>query len=312
MRISRLHILAIVCASLQVHLAPAQVFDPMNYNATGDGKTDDTNAIRAALAAARDNNGGRVLFDSQYIFLTGCFNVTSNIILDVRGTILASQNSSGYVRVQPLPWYGGGQDAQMTGELDRQSLVHSYYESNITITGGGTIDGQGEVWWNCSRYNFQGEPCNGASRPELIMFTHTTDVKIYDITLKNSPSWTLHLANCTDVHIYNTTVLAPSNSHNTDGFDIDCSVNVLLENSYYSGGDDAIAVKSGIDYLGRTFGRTTENVMVRNMSIGTSHGLSIGSEMSGGVRNITFKDIFVNGSAAGPRIKSQRGRGGTC
>ena len=76
-------------------------------------------------------------------------------------------------------------------------------------------------------------------------------------------------------------------------------------------GDDAIAVKSGIDYLGRTFGRTTENVLFRNLTIGTSHGLSIGSEMSGGVKNVTFLNITMNGSKAGPRIKSSRGRGGT-
>jgi polygalacturonase len=74
--------------------------------------------------------------------------------------------------------------------------------------------------------------------------------------------------------------------------------------------DDAIAVKSGINYLGRTFGRTTENVIVQDMIVGTTHGLSIGSEMSGGVRNVTFQNIIMNGSGAGPRIKSERGRGG--
>lgn len=75
-------------------------------------------------------------------------------------------------------------------------------------------------------------------------------------------------------------------SHNTDGIDIDCSVNVLVENVFYTGNDDAIAVKSGINYNGRTFGRTTENVLVRNMTVHLSNnnggGLSIGSEMSGG------------------------------
>lgn len=69
------------------------------------------------------------------------------------------------------------------------------------------------------------------------MLVYTTDVTIHDITLKDSPSWTTHIAYCTNVHIYNVTVEAPWDSPNTDGFDIDCSVNVLLENSYYSGGN---------------------------------------------------------------------------
>lgn len=65
---------------------------------------------------------------------------------------------------------------------------------------------------------------------------NTVDIKIYNITLKDSPSWTLHLANTTNVHVYNINITAASTSHNTDGFDVDCSVNVLVENSYYSGG----------------------------------------------------------------------------
>uniref|UniRef100_A0A914D545 Pectate lyase superfamily protein domain-containing protein n=1 Tax=Acrobeloides nanus TaxID=290746 RepID=A0A914D545_9BILA len=190
----------------------------MKFNAAGDGKTNDTSAVRAALAAAENSNGGRVIFDANYTFLTGCFNVTSNIILDIRGTLLAYNNSDGYVPVQPLPWYGGGPDAQESGNMEWQSFIRSYNANNITITGGGLIDGQG---------------------------------------------------------------------------------------------DDAIAVKSGKDYLGRTYGRTTENVLVRNFTVGTTAGLAIGSEMSAGIRNVTFKDIVMNGSAYGISMKSDRGRGVT-
>uniref|UniRef100_A0A914X7P5 Glycoside hydrolase family 28 protein n=1 Tax=Plectus sambesii TaxID=2011161 RepID=A0A914X7P5_9BILA len=305
-------ILVLFGASLQP--SNGQVFNPIHYGAKGDGISDDTAAVRAALAAAASNNGGEVLFDAPFAFLTGCFNVTSNVILNVKGTILASQDSSNYVQIEPLPWYGGGQDAQLSGNLEWQPVVRSYKASNITITGGGTIDGQGAPWWTClhrgnDSEHLVGAPCNGISRPNLIMLVYTTDVTIYDITLKDSPSWTTHLAYCTNVHISHVTVLAPWDSPNTDGFDIDCCVNVLLENSFYSGGDDAIAVQSGMDYFGRTFGRTTENVIIRNMTIERSHGLSIGSEMSAGIRNVTFENISVNGSDAGVKIKSQRGRG---
>src|SRR5688572_26070300 len=113
------------------------------------------------------------------------------------------------------------------------------------------------------------------------------DIEIYNVMLKDSPSWTLHLANTTNVQVHDMQITAPTSSHNTDGIDIDCSVNVLVENVYYAGGnakinvakiffvlgDDFIAVKSGIDWLGRTYGRTTENVLVKNCTVGSTHGI---------------------------------------
>src|SRR5688572_13040165 len=81
-----------------------QDYSVLSYGAKGDGKTDDTQAIRTALSAAVETNVGHVIFDANYIFLTGCFNVSSNVILDVRGTILAKNTSDGYVLVEPLPW----------------------------------------------------------------------------------------------------------------------------------------------------------------------------------------------------------------
>lgn len=85
-----------------------------------------------------------------------------------------------------------------------------------------------------------------------------------------------------------------------------------MENNREFVGDDAIAVKSGKDWNGRTFGRATENVIVRNFTIfnSSNSGMSIGSEMSGGVRNVTFIDVFANGTGCGPHVKSARGRGG--
>ena len=83
-----------------------QDYHVKDFNATGDGVTDDTNAVRAALLAAANTNGGRVIFDDGYKFLTGSFNVTSNVILDVRGVILASQvpDEFHYPLIPPLPW----------------------------------------------------------------------------------------------------------------------------------------------------------------------------------------------------------------
>ena len=82
----------------------AQIYNVKDFNATGDGKTDDTKAVRATLDAAANSNGGRVIFDSGYTFLTGGFNLTNNVILDVRGTILASLDPTKYNVVPTLPW----------------------------------------------------------------------------------------------------------------------------------------------------------------------------------------------------------------
>ena len=82
----------------------AQEYHVKDFNATGNGIADDTSAVRAAVAAAAKSNGGRVVVDAGYTFLTGCFNISSNFILDIRGTILGSQNSDHYALVDPLPW----------------------------------------------------------------------------------------------------------------------------------------------------------------------------------------------------------------
>ncbi len=105
--------------------------------------------------------------------------MTSNIILNVKGTILASQRSKDYVKVMQLPWYSGDW-------LNWQAVVHSYNASNITITGGGLIDGQGEAWWKCQNAHpsLSGEPCNGTPRPRLVLLVYTTDLHIYNIRLK--------------------------------------------------------------------------------------------------------------------------------
>ena len=93
-----------VYASLYAQFTEAKVFNPIEYGAKGDGVTYDTNAIRAALAAAEAENGGEILFEANHYFLTGCFNVTNNVILNIKGTILASQLDTDYTEVALWAW----------------------------------------------------------------------------------------------------------------------------------------------------------------------------------------------------------------
>jgi len=300
------------------------VFNVLNFGAIGDGITSDTKAVRAALHAAFLVNGGTVLLPSPYIFLTGCVNLTSNVELRIEGTLLASPTTANgdYVLVPPLPWFGGGQDAQESGAPEWQSVIRSFNAENVSVTGGGLINGNGGAtngWWACFHASpaLAPSPCSGFPRPQLVRFVHTRGVLVRNITLIDSPAWTIHLANVTGAQVLNFTVLAPADEGNTDGVDVDCSSDVLIDGFYYAGGDDAIAVKSGIDWLGRTFGRPTRDVLIKNVLVESGNGFAIGSEQSAGVANVTFDGVVVSSIRLnspikhGPYMKTQRGRGGT-
>jgi polygalacturonase len=145
--------------------------------------------------------------------------------------------------------------------LQKQPIVYSYYANNITITGGGTIDGNGPLWYACLTQNNKHDkvaPCYPYGRqcllqknnklnnfrPRLVQLTHSTNIVVDNIKLKDSPFWTLHLANTTNVHATNLHITTPRPDNyvpkrdgmNTDGVDIDCSVNVTVENSYIQTG----------------------------------------------------------------------------
>ena len=163
----------------------AATYNVLNYGAVGDGVTSDTQAVRGALAAAAAANGGTVLLPAPYVFLSGCVNLTSNVELRVEGTLLASPVSAGgnYVLVPPLPWYGGGQDAEMSGAPEWQSVVRAYGATNVSLSGGGVIDGNGGAaggWWACfhAAPPLGPQPCAGFSRPQLLRLVHTRGVRV--------------------------------------------------------------------------------------------------------------------------------------
>lgn len=148
-------------------------------------------------------------------------------------------------------------------------------------------------------------------RPNMLVFTQCKKVLLEGVTFQNSPAWCLHPLMCEDLTVRNVYVKNPWYAQNGDGIDVESCKNVLIENSTFDVGDDGICIKSGRDAAGRKRGMPTENMLVRNCVVYHAHGgFVIGSEMSGGARNLYVKDCTFIGTDIGLRFKTTRGRGG--
>lgn len=148
-------------------------------------------------------------------------------------------------------------------------------------------------------------------RPNMLVLTNCKKVLLKDITFENSPNWCLHTLLCEDMTLQQVHVKNPWNAQNGDGIDVESCRNVLIEGSTFDAGDDGICIKSGRDEDGRKRGVPTENVTIRNNVVYRAHGgFVIGSEMSGGARNIFVTDCTFIGTDIGLRFKTVRGRGG--
>lgn len=148
-------------------------------------------------------------------------------------------------------------------------------------------------------------------RPNLLVFTKCDRVLLEGVTFQNSPAWNLHPLMCTNLTVRNVFAKNPWYAQNGDGIDIESCKNVLVENSVFDVGDDGICIKSGRDEEGRKRNMPTENLLVQNCTVYHAHGgFVIGSEMSGGAKNIYVNDCTFIGTDIGLRFKTTRGRGG--
>ncbi|MDN5288336.1 MAG: glycoside hydrolase family 28 protein [Mucilaginibacter sp.] len=155
------------------------------------------------------------------------------------------------------------------------------------------------------------EPIKDFFRPNMLVLSNCKKVLLQSVTLQNSPAWDIHTLLCEDLTVQNVHVRNDWNAQNGDGIDVESCKNVLIEGSTFDAGDDGICIKSGRDEEGRRRGKPTENVIVRNNVVYRAHGgFVIGSEMSGGARNIFVSNCTFIGTDIGLRFKTTRGRGG--
>lgn len=319
--------------------SPSSVSRPFycvtDFGAVGDGATKATAAFSRAIDAASAAGGGTVIVPAG-TYLTGPIHLKSNITLNLQaGARLNFTNDFvDYLPAVQTCWEG-------TPCMGFSPLIYGYQLENVAVVGRGIIDGCGRAWWDMYRQFRQERKEQGKIttwttaqktlqqtnknkfpeenrpqealwlRPTTIEFYECANVRIEGVMIMNSPFWTVHPTYCDNVTIEGITIKNPANSPNTDGVNPDGCRNVHISNCHISVGDDCVTIKSGRDEAGRKMNRPCENITVTNCTMLDGHGgVVIGSEMSGGVRNVVISNCIFDGTERGIRIKTTRGRGG--
>jgi polygalacturonase len=326
-----------ILARIRPPAFPKRDFEITRYGAAGDGAKDCTEAIARAIAACSQAGGGRVTVPSG-VFLTGPIHLKSNVDLHVAAgaTLRFTRDTKRYLPLVYTRWEG-------LECLNYSAFIYSDGQDNLAITGEGTLDGNCdcEHWWpwkgrtNCGWS--KGQPSQEAARnmlnemgqkdvalkdrkfgegsflrPSFIELVRARNVLIEGVTITNSPMFEIHPILCSNVTVRN--VKISSHGPNNDGCDPDSCQDVLIENTVFDTGDDCIAIKSGRNRDGRRVGVASENIIIRGCTMKDGHGgLTIGSEMSGGVRNVFAENCQLDSPNLDQalRFKTNAMRGGT-
>ena len=281
-----------------------------DFGAAGDGLRDDTAAIQAAISFVPD--GTRVYFP-EGTYLSRPLMLRSHITLELAegARLLGSTDREAYPiipgYVSDMTGEGGLAEAVFEGnEVPAyQSLLQAAYAEDITIVGLGRIDGNGQNgdWWT----GYKDFP---AARPRVIFMDHCKGVVLHGVTVCNGPAWHIHPYFTKDFSMLNCRVEAPKVSPNTDAIDPECCDGVKIIGCVFTVGDDCIAVKSGKIDLARKYHTPADHHTIRNCLMEYGHGaLTLGSELAGGIRNLSVTQCYFKATDRGLRIKSRRGRG---
>lgn len=281
-----------------------------DFGAVGDGNVEDTWALQAAIYTVKP--GGRV-FVPAGIYLTGPLQLKSDITFELSkdAVILGHTDSSKY------PIFPGSVNDVITGDSveiaswegcsvpARQSLICGHHVKNVNIVGQGTIDGnaQNSNWWIDVKNQKIG-------RPRLVFLNSCESITMHGITGQNSASWQLHPYFSHNISFLDVKINAPKDSPNTDGCDPESCDLVNIIGCVFSVGDDCIAIKSGKIDMGKKYKTAATRHTIRNCLMQFGHGsIVLGSEMSGGVKDLTVNRCKFVKTDRGLRIKTRRGRG---
>lgn len=293
-------------------------------------------AINSAIAACSANGGGTVIVPAG-VFYTGPITLKSNVNLHLEeNAVLKFTTEAKYYFPAVLTRWEG------IDCYNAHPLIYAREAENIAITGKGTVDGSasnGDWWAKCGavRYGYrEGQISQRTGRPKLLTFEQAqtpveerimteedglrpqlinlygcSRILIEDVTLINSPFWVIHPLLCDRLTVRNVSVV--SHGPNSDGCDPESCSNVLIEGCTFDTGDDCIAIKSGRNNDGRRWNRPSENIIVRGCKMKDGHGgVVIGSEISGGYRNLYVENCEMDSPELDRviRIKTSACRGG--
>lgn len=285
--------------------------DVKRFHAFGDGRHDDTAAIQAAIMACPQH--GRVYLPKGVYAVTSLF-LKSDLTIDIgKDAVLLGTKDRSSLPILPgmTQSYDEKEDYNL-GSWEGNplnsfaSMITGIHVSNVVITGEGVLEGNSAVedWWREDRSEFE------AYRPRMIFLNGCKNVTVQGLTVQNSPAWNLHPYFSEDIRFIGLTLLNPWDSPNTDGMDPESVNGLEVVGVRFSLGDDCIALKSGKYYMGHKYKMPTQNVEIRQCFMQHGHGgVSIGSEMAGGVKNVHAKDCIFQNTDRGLRIKTRRGRG---
>jgi polygalacturonase len=294
-------------AGLATRTHSEPVFNITAYGAVDNPVVSSTDAFRRAIADCQKAGGGIVRVPAGH-FLTGPIDMVDNMTLQVdRGAVvLFETNRTEYPDITSR-WEG-------LTETGPHPLLFANGLTNIAITGPGTFDGQGAVWWATMDMAEHGNARPDRPirrRPMLVQIKDCKNVRIDGPSFINAPFWTVHLLYSENIDVGHCKMINPPMSPNTDALNTDSCRHVVVHDCFADVGDDAFGIKSGRDEEGRKVNRPTEDVTYLRLHVAHGHSVcAIGSEESGGVRHIHFLDCDGNGTDSGIRIKSTRGRGG--
>lgn len=271
------------------------VFNVRDYGAVGDGTALDTDAVQKALNECGKTGGGVVLMPAgTYLCQPLAIRTNTTLRIEKGAMLKATDNPADYART------------------DKPGEFNHFFTGkdleNVVIEGEGTIDGSGKRWWIPAEEARQKKSGFTLPRPNLIVLTRVKNLTVRGVTIQNSPKFHFVPTDCENVLVEDAKFLAPERAPNTDAIDPSMCLNVTIRRCLIDVGDDNVAVKSGKPHPNREF--AAETLLVEDCTIKHGHGISLGSELVGGVKDVVVRNCTFEGTDYGIRIKTDRKKGG--